>query len=181
MSAFRNCIRAIRQGRLDDASPAEKDATVNALIYSSSAAAGLVALQPVPFLDLVLLIPIHVAMFEGIGRVRGYHLDKKSILETLKTWRRSLLVQQTTVIVPKLVPVFGWAVSAASAHALTYAMGRLADYYFRTGRSMLPAELRAMLGRLYRERLEELRKSHSSRPGRSKATDDARAAGRRLA
>jgi uncharacterized protein (DUF697 family) len=156
VSAFGDALRAIRQGRFDQAGSAEKDASVDALIYSGSAAAGLVALQPVPFLDLLLLLPIHLAMFQGIGRVRGYHLDKKSALEMLTTWRRSMFVQQLTVAVPKLVPVLGWAFAAASAQALTYALGQVADYYFRTGRSMVPAEIRAAIRHAYRDRLDHL-------------------------
>ncbi len=164
MSSFRECVQAIRQGKIDEAGPAVKDASVEALIRSASAAAGVVALQPIPFLDAVLLVPIHVAMFEAIGRVRGYRLDRKSVLETLKAWRQSLWVQQAAVTLPKLVPVYGAALSAVSAQALTYAMGRLADRYFRSGRSMLPAEIRTNLRRLYRERLEQLRGRKPPRP-----------------
>jgi uncharacterized protein (DUF697 family) len=157
MSELRNALRAIGKGKLDEATPEAKDASVDAVIYSSSTAAGVAALQPVPFLDLVVLIPIHVAMVEAIGRVRGYRLDKKSILEIVKSGRRSLLVGQAAVAVPKLVPVFGWALSAASAQALTYAMGRMADYYFLNGRSMVPAEMREATRRIYCRRMLELR------------------------
>jgi uncharacterized protein (DUF697 family) len=157
MSELLSALRAIREGKLDDASPEEKDASVDAVVYSSSTAAGVVALQPVPFLDLVVLLPIHVAMVQAIGRVRGYRLDKKSILEILNSWRHSLLVEQAAVTVPKLVPVFGWAFSAASAQALTYVMGRLADYYFVNGRSIVPEEVRVATKRMYRARMLELR------------------------
>jgi uncharacterized protein (DUF697 family) len=157
MSELGDALRAIREGKLDEASPEEKDASVAVVVYSSSTAAGIVALQPVPFLDPLVLLPIHVAMFQAIGRVRGYHLDKKSTLEILSSWRRSILVQEVAVTVTKLVPVYGWALSAASAQALTYAMGRMADYYFVNGRSMVPAEIREVTKDLYRQRMLELR------------------------
>jgi hypothetical protein len=56
----------------------------------------------------------------------------------------------------KFVPYLGWMVTVSVAHALTYALGELMDGYFVRGRSMLPAEMREMLKRLYKEKFERV-------------------------
>src|SRR5258708_2634337 len=152
MIGYKEARQRILEGELDAASEDEKSGAVRELIVASSAAATVIALQPFPFLDIWLLAPIHVGMVQGIARIRGYRLDKKSVLEILRTLRQSFIAQHTTIAVSKLVPAFGWIASISAANALTYAIGEVSDFYFRMGRSILPAEMRAMLDRVFRER-----------------------------
>ena len=147
-------LKSIRDGRFDEASPRQRDRAVRELIHTSCAAASVVALQPVPFLDTALLVPLHVGMVQGIARIRGYRLDKRSTFEILRTMRASLLTQHAMMAAAKFAPYVGWIVTVSVADALTYAIGALMDRYFVRGRSMLPAEMRDVLNRLYKEKFE---------------------------
>jgi uncharacterized protein (DUF697 family) len=154
VTPYKEELKRICGGQLDDASELEKERAAHALAQSCGAAAGLIAMQPVPLIDPLLIAPIQIAMVQGIARIYGYRLDKKSVLEILRTLRMSLLTQSTAGAAAKLVPVFGSLVSGATAHALTYAIGELSIRYFRGGRSMLPAQMRATLRRLFKEKRE---------------------------
>jgi uncharacterized protein (DUF697 family) len=149
---YKETVKRILQGDFEGASEEEKRGAVKNLTASCTAAATVIVLQPVPALDVWLLLPVHIGLVQGIAHIRGYHLDKKSVLEILRTIRQSLLVQHVTIAGAKLVPGIGWLVAIAAANALTYALGEVSDFYFRRGRSMLPSELRAMLDRTFKER-----------------------------
>jgi uncharacterized protein (DUF697 family) len=115
-----------------------------------------VALQPVPFLDILLITPIQIGLVQGIGRLRGYHLGKKSALEIFRALRTSLTTEQLAIVGGKLVPTLGWLFSASVAYSMTYAFGELMDYYFRVGRSMLPAEMRETLKKQFYEKWKQV-------------------------
>jgi uncharacterized protein (DUF697 family) len=153
---FKETLKRVLDCEFDRATEQEKRCAVDELVRTASAAATVVTLQPLPFLDYILITPIQIGMVQGIARVRGYHLDKKAVLEIVKTLRASLVTQHVVIGVAKIVPTVGWLASASMAHALTYAIGELSDRYFREGRSMLPAELRDALNRLYREQLSRV-------------------------
>jgi uncharacterized protein (DUF697 family) len=165
MSEYARMLRGVLAGDLDGVSPEEKDRAVWNLIHTASAAASLVALQPIPFVDPLLLIPIHVGLVQGIARLRGYHLTRKSVLEILRALRMSILTQHAIMSASKFLPAVGSITAATLASALTYAIGELMDHYFRQGRAILPAEMRSTIKRLYREKLEALRRGVAGEPG----------------
>jgi uncharacterized protein (DUF697 family) len=159
MDGFHQTLMRVLEGDFDDASDEEKDCAVRRLIQTGCAAATVVALQPVPALDIALLMPIQVGMVQGIGRVHGYRLDKKSVLEILRNVRTGLATQHATLIAAKLVPAVGTLIAACVANGLTYAVGTLGDHYFRDGRNMMPEMMRATLRGAYAEDLQKTCKS----------------------
>jgi uncharacterized protein (DUF697 family) len=98
-----------------------------------SIAAAAAAIPPVPLLDIALLAPIQTGMVQGIGRIYGQRLDRKSVLEILSTFGASLVSQSVIMAAAKLLPFFGWAAAVSMAYALTHAIGEVSDHYFRTG------------------------------------------------
>ena len=64
---------------------AAKARAVHDVVQVASIAAAAVAVQPLPFVDLVVVTPIHVAMVQQIGRIRGFEIDGKSVLEILSS------------------------------------------------------------------------------------------------
>jgi uncharacterized protein (DUF697 family) len=145
-------LQRIQNGTFDQASAEDRARTVRDLVQACSLAAAAATVQPVPFLDLALITPIQIGMVQGIGRLRGYSLDMKSVFEMLRTLRVSMLTQSAILTAADLVPVLGSFVQISVAYAFTYALGEVTDYYFRTGRRTPADELRAMFKRIYKEK-----------------------------
>jgi uncharacterized protein (DUF697 family) len=149
-------LDAILERRTDEWTESERREAMRGLVQAASASAAVAALQPIPFLDPVLLTPIQVGMVQAAARIHGYPIDKKSALELLKSFRVSLLARHLVIAGAKFVPTLGALVSAPLAYALTSALGEFADRYFERGRSMPPAEMRDTLDRLYRAKVREI-------------------------
>lgn len=150
MGGYADTIGRVMSGDFAGASDEEKARHVRELIQVCAIAAGAVAVQPIPLLDIALLAPIQIGMVQGIGRIHGYDLDRKSVLEILSTFGASLVAQSVIMTAAKLIPFFGWAAALSMAYALTYAIGEVSDHYFRTGRGVSQASLREMFDSSYR-------------------------------
>ena len=155
MADYSEVISRVMAGDYDDASPDERDEAVQRMIELCSVSAGALALQPFPFLDVLLISPVQVGLVQAIGRIHGHHLDRKAVLEILASFGASIVAQNVTLAAAKLVPFFGWLVGIAMAYALTWAIGEVADYYFRTGRGASSAELQEMFDRVYKSKRAE--------------------------
>lgn len=152
---YADTVSRVLSGDYTDASPEDKAKAQRELVQVCSVAAAAVAIQPIPFLDSALIAPIQIAMVQGIGRIHGFHLDRKSILEILASFGASLVAQNVMMAAAKFVPGFGWVVSASMAYALTWAIGEVSEHYFRTGRGASQAELKEMFDRVYRAKRKE--------------------------
>jgi uncharacterized protein (DUF697 family) len=109
------------------------------------------ALQPLPFMDMAFLMPIHIAMVQGVARIRGYETDLKTALEIYRTVRLSILSQTAILAGLKFVPLYGALASPPLSYALTLALGEVADYYFVHGRKTPASELHRMFKERYRK------------------------------
>jgi uncharacterized protein (DUF697 family) len=178
-SGYLDTIRKVMDGDYEHAPQAEKDEAVRDLIKVCSIAAAAVTIQPIPLLDTALISPIQIAMVQAIGRVHGYKLDRKSIVEILGTFGASLVAQNVIMAAAKLIPFAGWLITTSMAYALTYAIGEVSDHYFRNGRGVPQHELKDMFKRIYeqkkaekqranegngtlKDKLEQLKKAHES-------------------
>ena len=162
MASYRETLDRILQGDFDSASPEERAEAIRDVINVCSVAAGAVTFQPIPFLDTVLISPIQIGMVQAIGRVYGHKLDQKAIIEMLSTFGASLLAQNAIIAAAKFIPFAGWVVSISMAYALTYAIGEVADHYFKNGRGVSAEELKSMFDRVYHEKKKEKQDAHSS-------------------
>ncbi|MGZ3451618.1 MAG: DUF697 domain-containing protein [Polyangiales bacterium] len=177
--SYLETIRKVMDGDYENAPQAEKDAAVRDLIKVCSVAAAAVTIQPIPLLETALISPIQIAMVQAIGRVHGYKLDRKSIVEILGTFGASLVAQNVIMAAAKLIPFAGWLITTSMAYALTYAIGEVSDHYFRNGRGVPQSELKDMFKRVYeqkkaekqranegnatlKDKLEQLKRAHES-------------------
>jgi len=160
MARYIDTLKRVVEGDYASASDDEKDQAVAEVKKVGSAAAAAVAIQPFPLIDVALVSPIQILMVQGIARVRGFKLDKRSALEILSTLGASILVQNAILAAAKFVPFAGWLVSISMAYALTYALAEVADYYFRTGRGASADELKQMFHRIYKEKRAEKEAQH---------------------
>lgn len=117
--------------------------TVFGIIRSCSFASAAAALQPVPLLDVPLLLPIQVRMVQALGRAHGKSLDTGSVLEILDLYGAGIAAQFALFGAAKLVPVVGSVSVAPLAYSLTLSIGELTDHYIQHGRNVLPRPLEA--------------------------------------
>ena len=159
--AFAETFARIMSSGYADSSDAERNAAVRELVTVASVAGAAVSIQPLPLLDTALLVPIYVSLVRGIGKIHGYALDTKAVLEVLSSFGASLVAQHVVRSAVRLVPGFGLVVGASMGYALTYAIGEVSDHYFRTGRGISNAELREMFGRAYEKKRAEKASVHA--------------------
>jgi uncharacterized protein (DUF697 family) len=162
MSRHLDTIKRVLDGNYDDASEAEKARAIKELVQVCSVAAGAMTVQPIPFVDTALIAPVQIAMVQGIGKIRGYSLDKKSILEILSTFGASIVAQNLIMAAAKFIPFLGWVVTISMAYALTWAIGEVSDHYFENGRKVDEDELKAMFDRVYKSKREEKSAQHKA-------------------
>jgi uncharacterized protein (DUF697 family) len=95
-------------------------------------AAGIV-LMPIPFGDLVLLIPVQSAMILSVARTFGVQDPPEKILAYIAaTSGVSVFGQVTMLIVANLFPIVGKLVSAPFIYGWTYGLGEVSIRYFQS-------------------------------------------------
>jgi uncharacterized protein (DUF697 family) len=107
-------------------------------------------LQPLPFADILVHTPVQAFMAMKIGDVKGFPISKKQAEDIVKELGGmvglGLLAQQGITGLYKLgLPIAGGLLAAPLMFASTYAMGRIAEYYFdqkRAGRPVLVDEVK---------------------------------------
>ena len=115
---------------------------VEALVRQRAGLCAAIALEPVPLLDLAIVLPLHLEMVVKIGKIYGFELStaraKEIVLEfggavaltyATRTAARSLL---------KFIPVLGPVLNAPMVFTSTYTLGMLSERYFRARRNDLP-------------------------------------------
>jgi uncharacterized protein (DUF697 family) len=155
MPGYRETLHKIMDGGYDGATEEEKRQAIRNVIQMGAVASGALTVQPIPFVDSALIAPVQIAMVQAIGRIHGYRLDRKSVIEILSTFGASIVAQNLAMGAAKFVPVLGWAMAISMAYALTWAIGEVSDHYFRSGRGVEPASLRSMFKRVYKEKRAE--------------------------
>lgn len=160
MASHLETIKRVLDGDYEGASEVEKARAVRELVQVCSVAAGAMTIQPIPLLDTALIAPVQIGLVQGIGKIHGYTLDRRSILEILGTFGASIVAQNLIMGAAKLIPFFGWVVTISMAYALTWAIGEVSDHYFRNGREVDEDELRAMFKRVYESKKDEKTREH---------------------
>lgn len=146
---YKQTLHRVLHGDFQDASDTEKEAAARDVITACSVASGAAGLQPVPLADLALLAPIQITMVQALGHIHGYTLTKRSVAEILGTFGGSIMTQATMRAAARIVPGFGWIMSASMAYALTWAMGEASALYFKSGRGMTRAQLSTLFEQAY--------------------------------
>lgn len=148
-------FESVMNGDFGDVDELTRAAAVRDVVQVASIASSAITIQPIPFLDVALLAPVQIGMVQAIGRIHGYDLDRKAVLEVLSTFGGTLLTQNILLSAAKLIPFVGWVISIPMSYALTHAMGEVADHYFKTGRGLSAARMRQMFEELFHRRKAE--------------------------
>lgn len=101
-----------------------------------------VAIEPIPWLDLAVQLPIQLRMVMEIGKIYGFELNSarahKVLLELTGVVAYSYVTRNLARGFLKFVPVVGGILNAPITYAGTYALGHVAERYFRAKREDLP-------------------------------------------
>jgi len=110
--------------------PPEKKVDKLLIFFSSVCAA--TAVQPIPFADIFVLTPIQLYMGTLIAEARGYKFSMSEIYkEILGVIGLAYLAQQTAIGLYKtILPFFGAITTIPLVFVLTYAIGKVMDFYF---------------------------------------------------
>jgi small GTP-binding protein len=101
----------------------------------------LLGAEPIPGLDLPLLLVMQARMVLRLGAIYGENVSSHYARELVSGLAGGLVARYLGEELAKLVPGPGWLVSAVVAAAGTMTMGRLAESYFQSGRQIAPPEL----------------------------------------
>ncbi len=101
-----------------------------------------IALEPIPFLDLAIILPIHVKMVFDIGAIYGFEMSqeraKEIALELAGTVAINYAARVATRSALKFVPGVGSILASPLMYGTTFALGTVAERYFRSRRPELP-------------------------------------------
>ncbi|MFA7482196.1 MAG: hypothetical protein WC314_16945 [Vulcanimicrobiota bacterium] len=121
-------------------------------------AAGIV-LVPLPFSDLVFLMPIQTAMVLSIGK--AYNVKdppEKTLAHISAACGASVFGQITTLFVANLIPIIGKLVSAPFVYGWTYGLGEVAIRYFEAQGELQGDELKAVFKKVSKDATRAFRK-----------------------
>lgn len=121
---------------------------VNRIIRRAAWVNGLIALQPIPGLDIPLLLASHTRLVLRIAAAYGHTMSVSHARELLTTMAGSLLSRYLGMQLAKLVPGLGWVVSAAISAATTWGMGQAARVYFESGAQLRAPDVRELYERM---------------------------------
>ncbi|HWG84133.1 MAG TPA: DUF697 domain-containing protein [Deinococcales bacterium] len=157
----------------------EKSEQENAEEVTRSAAlvCAAVAAEPIPFADIAVILPLQVKLVLHVGRIYGFDIStaraRKIVLEVGGAVAYGWVARQAVRGLAKVaLPGLGGLLTAPLAYGSTFALGRIAERYFRAQRGDLPpltpeerrmmektlvAEGRVIGGSVKKEDLESLR------------------------
>jgi small GTP-binding protein len=125
------------------AMPSVRDHVVNQIIRRTAWVNALIALSPVPGLDIPLLLVSQTRLVLRIAAVYGESMSVSHARELLTTMAGSLLSRYLGQQLAKLVPGLGWLVSAALSAMTTWGIGQASRQYFEAGGRIGAEPLRA--------------------------------------
>jgi small GTP-binding protein len=124
--------------------PAVRTQMTKRLIRRTAWFNALVALQPVPGLDIPVLLASQTRLVLRTAAIYGESMSASHARELLSTMAGSLLSRYLGIQLAKLVPGPGWLVSGAISGASTWAIGEAVRRYFEAGRTIQPPALRSL-------------------------------------
>ncbi len=140
------------------ATPAAREKARDIARSFAISAAGIV-LVPLPFSDLVFLMPIQTAMVLSIGK--AYNVKdppEKTLAHISAACGASVFGQITTLFVANLIPFIGKLVSAPFVYGWTYGLGEVAIRYFEAQGELQGDELKEVFKKVSRDATRAFRK-----------------------
>jgi small GTP-binding protein len=140
---------AVSLGR---ALPTYRRQAARRLVRNASTFNALVGAEPVPGLDIPLLLSVQVRLVLRLAAVYGQSMTARSARELVSTIAGGIAFRYLAAEVAKLVPGVGWAISGAVAAFSTWTIGQVAIRYFDAERSLTPLQVKRFYRWLLRRR-----------------------------
>ena len=135
---------------LGRALPAYRRQLTRRLIRSAAVLNGIIAAEPIPGLDIPLLLASQVRLVLRIAAIYGESLSVRHARELLTAIAGGIALRYLAAQLGKLVPGPGWLIGAVVTGLGTWAIGRVAVAYFESGRRLTSHQLRQRYKRLLR-------------------------------
>lgn len=122
-----------------------REENVEEVIKSAALLSGAIAVEPLPFADILLITPVQAKMVLHIGKIYGYDLSAERAAEIAQelgaTLAYGIVARQVMRGIAKIaLPVIGGLITAPAVYGWTFALGRMAQNYFESKRQGLPFE-----------------------------------------
>ncbi len=120
------------------------------IIGNAAVLNAIIAAEPIPGLDIPLLLASQVRLVLRIAAIYGESLSVRHARELLSTIAGSVALRYLAAELGKLVPGPGWLIGSAVTGLGTWAIGRVAVAYFDGSKQLTPHQLRQRYRRLLR-------------------------------
>jgi small GTP-binding protein len=151
---------------LGAALPAYRAALAWSATKKAAATAAVIALTPLPMLDVFPLLAVQGSLVLGIARIHGRRITLARARELVVTFGLGFAGRTLFQELSKLGGPPGWMLAAAIAASTTAVMGRAAAVWFERGEKAKPSELRAESRSVAKRLLGGLRMLGRQRPPR---------------
>ena len=130
--------------------PAYRAAAARRVIRTTAWWALLLGAEPIPGLDLPLLLGMQARMVLRVAAIYGENFSAHHARELITTIAGGLVTRYIGMELAKFVPGLGWIVAGIVAALGTNAMGRVAEAYFLSGHQLTPQQLVELYHGLFR-------------------------------
>ncbi|WP_027481881.1 YcjF family protein [Deinococcus pimensis] len=115
------------------------------VIKSAALLAGAIAVEPIPFADILLITPVQAKMVLHIGKIHGFDITPERARDIVQELGATVVYgmvarQVMRGVIKTIAPVIGGVVTAPLVYGWTFALGRVAERYFQARISGLPFE-----------------------------------------
>jgi small GTP-binding protein len=142
---------------LGRALPAYRRQLSQRLIRGAAFLNAIIAAEPIPFLDIPLLLASQVRLVLRIAAVYGESLSVRHARELLTTMAGSVALRYLASQLGKFIPGPGWLIGGIVTGLGTWTMGRVAVAYFEGGKRLSGEQLRQLYKRLARRPRSDVR------------------------
>lgn len=101
---------------------------------TSTVAACISCIQPIPMADILVLTPLQTKMALQVGKIKGFEVSheraQEMVREIIGTVWMSVAAQVLIGSFSKVIPIAGAIMTAPLNYAATFAIGKVVDYYF---------------------------------------------------
>ncbi len=141
-----------------------QEENVEEVIKSAALLSGAIAVEPIPFADILLITPVQAKMVLHIGKIYGFEVSGTRAAEIARelgaTVAYGFAARQVMRGVAKMaLPLIGGLITAPAVYGWTFALGRLAQNYFERRRAGLPPAERGERAQVVQEAKTQTRQA----------------------
>jgi small GTP-binding protein len=138
--------------------PRYRRQAATAVIRQAAALNALAGTEPVPGLDIPVLLATQARMVLRLAAIYGESMTASHARELITTIAGGLALRYLAQQAARVIPGPGWLAAGSIAAVGTWAMGQVAVAYFESGKRLTPAEMRSLYKNLVRRQSEQSRR-----------------------